>query len=72
MVEEYLLGRSLQKPDPGEPFITEDRDVIPMIRRAPASADQGDRYRLRDLTAEIGSRWGIEDDGDRVTIEYSV
>ncbi|CVK98587.1 uncharacterized protein FMAN_08573 [Fusarium mangiferae] len=57
-----------KKPDPGEPYLTEDRDVIPMIRQALARADQGDRDRLRDLAAEIGSRWGIEDDGDRLAL----
>ncbi|QKD52155.2 uncharacterized protein FOBCDRAFT_219553 [Fusarium oxysporum Fo47] len=53
------VRRSLQTPDPNEPYLTEGHDVIDMIDQAIKKDDHG---KLRDMAMEIGIDWGKEDD----------
>ncbi|KAJ9418020.1 hypothetical protein QL093DRAFT_2376356 [Fusarium oxysporum] len=48
------VRRSLQTPDPGEPYLTEGHDVINMIDQA-IKEDSHDK--LRDIAIEIGEAW---------------
>ncbi|EXL43420.1 hypothetical protein FOCG_14839, partial [Fusarium oxysporum f. sp. radicis-lycopersici 26381] len=60
-----MLRRSLQTPDPDEPYLTKGHDVIDMIDQAIKEDDHGE---LRDMAMEIGIDWGKEDDAGRVRL----
>ncbi|EXA41444.1 hypothetical protein FOQG_10049 [Fusarium oxysporum f. sp. raphani 54005] len=48
-----VLQRSLRPPGPNEPYLTEDHNVIRMVKRALSSAEQGNRDKLHAIAAEI-------------------
>ncbi|KAJ0149879.1 Uncharacterized protein HZ326_7555 [Fusarium oxysporum f. sp. albedinis] len=60
-----ILRRSLQTPDPDEPYLTKGHDVIDMIDQA-IKEDGYDR--LRDMAMEIGKAWLHKDDASRVRL----
>ncbi|EXM05882.1 hypothetical protein NOF04DRAFT_17366 [Fusarium oxysporum II5] len=49
-----VIRRSLRPPRPNEPYLTEDHNVIRMIKRALSSAEQSNRDKLYMIAAEIG------------------
>ncbi|EXL41485.1 hypothetical protein FOCG_16289 [Fusarium oxysporum f. sp. radicis-lycopersici 26381] len=61
-----MLRRSLQTPDPDEPYLTKGHDVTRKIEQAIKKDDHGE---LRDMAMEIGIDWGKEDDAGRVRLE---
>ncbi|KAI3589069.1 hypothetical protein IWW34DRAFT_585016, partial [Fusarium oxysporum f. sp. albedinis] len=61
-----VIRRSLRPPRPNEPYLTEDHNVIRMIKRALSSAEQSNRDKLYVMAAEIGVAWMVEDDVGRV------
>ena len=61
------VRRSLQTPDPDEPYLTEGHDVIDMIDQA-MKEDGYDK--LRDMAIEIGKAWLHKDDASSVRIDY--
>ncbi|KAH7190879.1 hypothetical protein DER44DRAFT_796126 [Fusarium oxysporum] len=63
-----VIRRSLRPPGPNEPYLTEDHNVIRMIKRALERAEQGNRDRLHAMAAEIGVAWMVEDDDGRVRL----
>ncbi|QKD46419.2 uncharacterized protein FOBCDRAFT_209865 [Fusarium oxysporum Fo47] len=60
-----MLRRSLQIPDPDEPYLTKGHDVIDMIDQAIKEDDYGE---LRDMAMEIGIDWGKEDNAGRIRL----
>ncbi|KAM0080806.1 hypothetical protein ACKRZS_007033 [Fusarium odoratissimum] len=63
-----MLRRSLRPPRPNEPYLTEDHNVIRMIKRAFLSAEQSNCDKLYVMAAEIGVAWMVEDDVGRVRL----
>ncbi|KAG7404012.1 hypothetical protein Forpe1208_v015877 [Fusarium oxysporum f. sp. rapae] len=61
------VRRSLQTPDPDEPYLTEGHDVIDMIDQA---IKEDDHDELRDMAMEIGKAWLARDDASRVGVLY--
>ncbi|SCO91260.1 uncharacterized protein FRV6_15388 [Fusarium oxysporum] len=59
------VRRSLQTPDPDEPYLTEGHDVIDMIDQA-IKEDGHDK--LRDMAMEIGKAWLHKDDASCVRL----
>ncbi|KAI3575095.1 hypothetical protein IWW34DRAFT_793301 [Fusarium oxysporum f. sp. albedinis] len=59
------VRRSLQTPDPDEPYLTKGHDVTRKIEQAIKKDDHGE---LRDMAMEIGIDWGKEDDAGRVRL----
>ncbi|KAF5251526.1 hypothetical protein FOXYS1_14754 [Fusarium oxysporum] len=62
------VRRSLQTPDPDEPYLTEGHDVINMIEEALARDKKGKGDILRMKAMEIGDAWDRKDDASRVRL----
>ncbi|KAM0080466.1 hypothetical protein ACKRZS_007383, partial [Fusarium odoratissimum] len=63
-----VIRRSLRPPRPNEPYLTEDHNVIRIIKRALSSAKQSNCDKLYVMAAEIGVAWMVEDDVGRVRL----
>jgi hypothetical protein len=63
-----VIRRSLRPPRPNEPYLTEDYNVIRIIKRALLSAEQSNRDKLYVMAAEIGVAWMVKDDVGRVRL----
>jgi hypothetical protein len=63
-----VIRRSLRPPRPNKPYLTEDHNVIQMIKRALSSAKQSNRDKLNAMAAKIGVAWMVEDDVGRVRL----
>ncbi|EXM17052.1 hypothetical protein FOTG_14686 [Fusarium oxysporum f. sp. vasinfectum 25433] len=60
-----MLRRSLQTPNPNEPYLTEGHDVIDIINQA----IKEDGYnKLRDIAIEIGKAWLHKDNASRIRL----
>ncbi|EXA32421.1 hypothetical protein FOVG_16342 [Fusarium oxysporum f. sp. pisi HDV247] len=56
------VRRSLQTPDPDEPYLTKGHDVIDIIKEALARDKKGKGDILRMKAMEIGDAWDHKDD----------
>ncbi|KAF6521518.1 hypothetical protein HZS61_015776 [Fusarium oxysporum f. sp. conglutinans] len=63
-----MLRRSLQTPDPDEPYLTKGHDVIDMIEEALARDKKGKGDILRMKAMEIGDAWDYKDDTSRIRL----
>ena len=62
------VRRSLQTPDPDEPYLTKGHDVIDMIEEALARDKKGKGDILRMKAIEIRDAWDHKDDTSRIRL----
>jgi len=63
-----MLRRSLQTPDPDEPYLTKGHDVINRIKEALARDKKGKGDILRMKAIEIRDAWDHKDDTSRIRL----
>ncbi|EXM16912.1 hypothetical protein FOTG_14809 [Fusarium oxysporum f. sp. vasinfectum 25433] len=63
-----MLRRSLQTPDPDEPYLTKGHNVIDIIKEALARDKKGKGDILCMKAMEIGDAWDHKDDTSRIRL----